>query len=533
MKTDSTFWQGQNRGAWLGIFGILALFVVLRWNNYDVPLTRDEGGFAYSAQLLVQGLAPYEHAFEQKPPLVIYSYALSNLLLPQFFWSARLLAFLFVAVATALLGYIARLEFGRGYALPAMWLMTPMVLLPDIEQYWASVEMFMLLPMLGTVAIYCYSRQHGHDPKHWFWAAFLAVTTLLYKYTALPVLALTFAVWFAEMCLKGPGRSFIGRCLAFAVAGAAVATVVEIGYFVAHDGGKQFWECTVQFNRSYVGSGIFGPDKLAAQFKFFWKNWWILFLIPWAGLLLKNRRVWFWVGMFGCAIVATGMSGYGQYYITIMPFWALLGVLGIRALALRFNFVPNMSAWCGSLLVAVVVFLIVRPDIPWLSCTREQFVEVKMARYPFIESLGMAERVAQLSSPDDFVFIAGSEPQILCYAHRFSPTRFVTIYPLMIPGPLARQCQMEVIRDLQKHPPKLIIFVINGTSWTRHDATPMDFFHFLSGFLRQNYEMTGGYVADDPYSHWSQLQTSEEFTNASMVLYTRKTLKLNTPSAER
>ena len=522
MKTESTFWQGQSRIKWLGVLGIIALFVALRWNSYDVPLTRDEGGFDYCARLLVQGLMPYEHAFEQKPPLVIYSYALSNLLLPQFFWSARLLACLFVALATALLGYIARLEFGRGYALPAMWLMTPMVLLPGIGQYWASVEMFMLFPMLATVAIYCYSRQHGHDPKHWFWAAFLAVTTLLYKYTALPVLAFTFAVWFVEMFQKAPDRSFIRRCLIFAAAGAATAVVMEIGCFLAHDGGKQFWECTVLFNRSYVASGVFGPDKLVLWFKIFWENWWILFFLPWAGLLLKNRRVWFWLGIFGCAIIATGMSAYGQYYVVLMPFWALLCALGVRALALRFNEGPKKTAWLASLLVTVVVLLTIRTDVPWLLCRRERFAAAKMAGLPFIESQLMAARVAQLSSPDDFVFVAGSEPEILCYARRFSPTRFVTIYPLMVPGSLARQCQQEVIRDLLKHPPALIVYVIASNSWTRHDNTPSDFFTFFNGFLKQNYKMNCCYMPDDQKSRSSDLVTGGDLTNASLVLFTHK-----------
>jgi hypothetical protein len=522
MKTGNKFWQGQNWINWFGVLGIAVLFVALRWNNYDAPLTRDEGGFGYCARLLVQGLMPYEHAFEQKPPMVIYSYALSNLFLPQFFWSARLLAYLCVALATALLGVIARLEFGKGYALPAMWLMTPMVLLPGLDQFWASVEMFMLFPLLATVAIYCHSRQHGYEPKHWFWAAFFAVTTLLYKYTALPVLGFVFAVWFVEMFQKAADKKVIWRCFAFACAGAVAAAAIEIGWFVVHDGGKQFWECTVLFNRAYVASGIFGPIRLVAQFRTFWENWWALFLVPWAALLLKNRRVWFWLGMFVCAIAATGMSGYGQYYVVLMPFWALLGAVGVRALALRFEERAKSLTWVGVLLAAVVVFLTIRPDIPWSSCTREQFAEVKLGRYPFIESQFMAVRVAQLSSPDEFVFVAGSEPQILCYAGRFSPTRFVTAYPLMVPGPLARQYQQEVIRDLLKRPPALIVFVTNGTSWTRRDNTPADFFNFMSDFLKQNYKLNGGCVSDGQNRRWSELHTSQEFTNASLILYTRK-----------
>jgi 4-amino-4-deoxy-L-arabinose transferase-like glycosyltransferase len=162
---------------------------------------------------------------------VIYSYALSNLLLPDVFWSPRLLAYLFVALATALLGYIARLEFGRGFALPTMWLMTPMVLLPGIEQFPASVEMFMLFPLLATVAIYCHGRQQEHksQPWHWFAAAFFAVTALLYKYTALPVLAFTFAAWFIEIQQKAVNKGFILRCLAFGLAGAVTAAALEVG----------------------------------------------------------------------------------------------------------------------------------------------------------------------------------------------------------------------------------------------------------------------------------------------------------------
>src|SRR5258708_2033157 len=40
------------RGGWVGGWGIGLLFIALRWNNYDAPLVRDEGEYAYAAQLL-------------------------------------------------------------------------------------------------------------------------------------------------------------------------------------------------------------------------------------------------------------------------------------------------------------------------------------------------------------------------------------------------------------------------------------------------------------------------------------------------
>ena len=159
-QADATQKPTANRisrpGAWLGVAGLLLLFVALRWNNCNAPLIRDEGEYAYAAQLLRHGVVPYTHSFLQKPPMIIYSYALANAILSQVFWAfSRLLVYLFVALATGLLGFIARREFGAGVALPAMWLMTPMVLLPEIQQFTANTEMFMLLPLLATVAVYC------------------------------------------------------------------------------------------------------------------------------------------------------------------------------------------------------------------------------------------------------------------------------------------------------------------------------------------------------------------------------------------
>lgn len=92
--------QNLHWSQWLGILGLAVLFLALRWNNYDAPLGRDEGEYAYSAHLLIQGVAPYQHAFIQKPPMVVYSYAFSELLLPHFFWSPRLLSALFEGGAT-------------------------------------------------------------------------------------------------------------------------------------------------------------------------------------------------------------------------------------------------------------------------------------------------------------------------------------------------------------------------------------------------------------------------------------------------
>lgn len=506
---------------WLGILGLAALFLVLRWNNFDAPLGRDEGEYAYSAQLLIQGITPYQHAFIQKPPMVIYSYTLSELILPHVFWSPRLLSALFEVGATMLIGFIAWLEFGKGMALPAMWLVTPMMLLPGLEQVAANVEMFMLLPLLGTVAVYCYSRQNGHKKNHWFLAGFLTVTTLLYKYTAAPILAYVFVLWLWEAWRDA--RVNVVRAAGYAMAGGILAIVAELLFYLIHDGGKTFWECTVVFNRCYAETANFGLSYFWEKCGEFWHSWRILFLMPWAIFLKARPRIWFWVGIFGCSVLATNGSIYGQYYVMMMPFWALLNVAGIRALASRISeSMPKLSFILGFLITAVVVLMVISPDVSWLRLTREQFASEKMAESPFIEAQLVADQVSRMSSPDDSVYVAGSEPEILYYAQRFSPTRFITSYPLMIPTPLATGYQQEAIRDLESHPPKWIVFVQAGNSWLRQSGTPPFFLDFM-GKVLMHYDITGGYVKKDLRAgYWTTHLSPDEYRSASLILYKLK-----------
>lgn len=514
--------RGLHWSNWLCVLGLAALFVVLRWNNYDAPLIRDEGEYAYAAQLLIQGAAPYEHAFIQKPPGVIYSYALADLFLPQHFWSPRLLAYLFVALATGLLGCIARWEFGEGFALPAMWLMTPMILMPGIDQYSVNTEMFMLLPLLATVAVYSYSRRYGHKNSHWFIAGFLAAVTLLYKYTVLPIIGFLFIVWLFEVYRANGKTLNILKTLTLAAAGGVLAAALELGYFFIHGAARQFWECTLAFNRYYATSGTFTVANLWSRLEMFWHVWWILFLIPWAVLLQPRPRIWFWIGIFLCTIFAIGGAGYLQYYIPLMPFWALLSAVGIRTIISKIStHAPKAAPWATGVLTAIVVVLVICPDIPLMRSSKDQFAETKMLGvFPFIEARLVGDKVAELSSPNDFVFVAGSEPEILVYAQRFSPTRFITSYALMIPTPVASRYQHEAIGDLEQNPPKIIVFPQSGYSWMRQSNTPPDFVNFLGNFLAQHYQRAGGYVKSDAQNgYWATTLSLDEFRNCSLVVY--------------
>ena len=60
---------------WLLLLLIVFLTGSARWRLLDVPLERDEGEYAYAGQLMLQGIPPYEHAYNTKLPGIYGAYA--------------------------------------------------------------------------------------------------------------------------------------------------------------------------------------------------------------------------------------------------------------------------------------------------------------------------------------------------------------------------------------------------------------------------------------------------------------------------
>jgi len=63
--------------AWWVLFAVLIGTVVfIRLRLLGIPLERDEGEYAYAGQLMLQGIAPYQLAYNMKFPGTYAVYAL-------------------------------------------------------------------------------------------------------------------------------------------------------------------------------------------------------------------------------------------------------------------------------------------------------------------------------------------------------------------------------------------------------------------------------------------------------------------------
>ena len=88
------------------------LVIAIRAPLMDLPLERDEGGYAYIAWRMTLGETPYLDWFDQKPPGIFAVYRVALSLSDDAVIAIRALAALFSAVSSVALFYLVRALLG-------------------------------------------------------------------------------------------------------------------------------------------------------------------------------------------------------------------------------------------------------------------------------------------------------------------------------------------------------------------------------------------------------------------------------------
>lgn len=494
----------------LVILGVVVLTFLLRWNSLASPFERDEGEYAYSARLLLRGQLPYRESFLQKPPLIIYTYAVGQVISGDQLWGPRLLALLFIVATSLLTGYIAYREYGWLVGTVTSFLLPFMLSSPYLAALAANTEVFMVLPLMGAVATY---RSIGDMGAIWgsILAGLLAVLAIMYKPIAILPLSFLFLVWWWER------RQW--RELAWVGVGGILGCVGGLGYFIWRGGWSYFWEEVVVFNSAYAAQFGLNLGNLWLRLQSLWGQWWALFLLLGWFLFKRPTRWWFYTGLLVTSLLAVYQSPIGHYYLLLMPFWALAAAWAMVDFC---GFVKKWGVW-GKLGIGGTVFLLMFTPV------REQFAktpaEITSWIYgrgnPFAESQVVAEKLAVVTKPTDKVLVAGSEPQIYYYANRESASRFVITYPLIIDTSKRLEYQQEAVAKLAQNPPAAIVISQREESGLWNQESPRVFIDYLNELLRKEYKLVGGFVWSARGGEWREKLSSDDIKNASLLLFKR------------
>jgi len=457
---------------------VMALAAMVRWRLVDMPLERDEGEYAYAGQLILQGIPPYQQAYNMKFPGTYYAYALSMALFGETPRGIRLGLILVNAGTTLLLFALGRRLLGSfGGAVAAV----SFVLL-SLDRWnlgvFAHATHFVLLPALA--GLYLLILAPDSRRARWLLAsgALLGIAVLMKQHAIvfLPLGALLLA-W--EEVERGRNRwRAVLSDFALLATGVLVPAALLCAVLLGQGVLGKFWFWTFDYARQYVSEVHASRFLPNLQFGFvcvtqatwlFWLAGGAGLIALWVGPWTARARVWV-PGLLVASFVAIcpGLYFRDHYFILLLPALALLvavafvGAARLLALALPMPLARLASA---ALFAALSGIVIMGQGEFLLAMTPRTILRSCYGVCPFPESVEVARYIRERTTRADRIAVLGSEPQIYFYADRLSATGHIYTYPLTEPQPYASRMQDEMMAEIEASHPRYLVFVQETSSW--------------------------------------------------------------------
>jgi hypothetical protein len=459
--------------------------VVVRIRVLPVPLERDEGEFAYAGQLILEGIPPYQLAYNVKLPGIYAAYALIMAVFGQTPAGIHL-GLLFVNLgAIVLLFFLARRLFDPYAAVIASATYALMSTSTTVMGLRAHATHFVILAALGGFVLLLRGLESGRTLTL-FWSGLLFGVAVLMKQHGvfLGIFALG-VLLFRELSGKRavsdgnasadgvpnssgqPTKSLLPglrRLAAFsfgAVVPYALTCLVlwRVGVF------KNFWRWTVVYagghSLPYNFQGLAttfqdnGPDN------FFWG-----FGAAGFFLLCVDRSIPTWTkgfvgGLLASSFVAVtpGFYFFPHYFILMLPALALLVGAGCTLAGQRLR-----RSGLGTLgvFLPAAVFLV---GSGWVleSGWRPDLIESYVA---FDAAPALASYMSNHSTPTNRIAVFGSEPEIYFYAHRHAASGYIYMYDITSPAARAGEMKREMLREVEAARPEFVVDVHEPFSWS-------------------------------------------------------------------
>jgi len=449
-------------GTALAVGGLLlatvAGSIAVRVRLLTAPLERDEGEYAYMAQLLLAGVPPYELAYSMKFPGIFAVYGTLLAALGETATAIRA-GLAGANLATIVFVFLLGRElFDRTTGALAAASFAALSLGFAVQGVFANTEHFLLLPALAGLWALVRS-EHGDGPGPLVAAGLLLGGALLVKQHGAVFAGL------GVLHLLGAPRDRMRRLTIFAVA--VVLPSVAVALWLAAEGVlASFLYWTFEHALGYatdtsrgVSHGVRAFGRVAGSAG----PLWALALVGGIGLFRDGAgggRERFALGLLILSFLAVlpGLRFRPHYFVLVLPAVALLAGLGAARLA-RATASPGAAdrVAAGLLAVALVATGFLQRDY----LLRMGPEEVSIATYgvnPFPEARELARYIHDHSEPDDRIAVIGAEPQIYFYARRRSATRFLYLSELLRRPRGAPGFQRQMIHELQAGRPRFLVF---------------------------------------------------------------------------
>jgi hypothetical protein len=454
------------------ILAVLIVYIALRLPGIGVPLDRDEGAFGYMGQLIRSGGVPYCDGLDHKPPVAFLINALMLSFVPPTEAGDHLFLLLYNLLTLVCVFYLGKTCFDSLSV--GLWCALSYAVFsasPAIQGFTASTEMWMLLPISASLLLAVVGVRKGRL-GHLLasgaagaiacWTKQTAVTSVLFVFLYVGIRS------FRQGHAPAARVSVPVKALAAWLAGFVVCSAPIIVYFLAQGVFEDFVYWNFLHGMEYAGGSPAGDvlDTLLSRVSDMVKG---DFLVLGAGVIAaawdlteKRSQAWFTLGFLAFSFLgAVPGFGFPHYFAQLAPAVAVAGGYGVATLlaSLRQSRWSIPAAVVSGLLIVFVP--IVRNSRYFLEPDPRAISRAYFGYNPFPESRKLADYLASQTAPSDGIFIMGSEPQILFYAERRSPSAFVMLYPLTSSYRRYMEFQDRAWNEIQQSPPRFILTMAN------------------------------------------------------------------------
>ncbi len=494
--------KGLKVALWIMLAAFTLLVVAIRIRLLNFPLERDEGEYAYAGQLMLQGIPPYQLAYNMKLPGVYAAYAFIMAIFGQTTAGIHLGLLAVNVVTTVLVFFLAKRisdYFSAAVAASAFILLS---VSPALLGMAGHATHFVLLPAVaGLLALL--RALDRNERSTLFLSGLLFGLAFLMKQQGVffGIFGGLYLIYSESRKRPVSWNRLAARCAVYS-AGAVLPFGITCLLLYRAGVFNTFWFWTVSYAQQYTAVVPMGDalknfsDGVAKALncgRFLWAfagAGVVVLLLNWK--THRNSLLILGLLLFSFLSICPGFYFREHYFILLLPAVAVAIGLAISSASRwiaaknpRLFFIPILLfiAACGHACYTQRNILFFLP--PQEAC------RAVYGTNPFPEALKIAEYIRQHASKDATIAVLGSEPEIFFYSKLKSSSGYIYTYGLMEPQPYASTMQQQMIREIESANPEYLVFVRISSSWLGHPQSDKLIFDWFSRYAEKNLELVG------------------------------------------
>jgi hypothetical protein len=482
---------------YLILAAIIILFCFIRIRLASFPLERDEGEYAYFGQLILNGIPPYQLAYNLKFPGIYALYALILAIFGQTTEGIHYGLLLFDLGSLILIYLIMKRLFSSLSALVATAVASIMFLSPDLLGQAAHATHFVTFFMLiGTLLLL-----KGLEKSRW--PIFMLSGVMMGLSLSMKQSGIVFAIFGGVAiiaCIRIQKEKrwpelrmpLISYALGVAIPIFTILIAMSIcGVF------DKFWFWTIIYPKVYsskVPLSEAWSKFVVGFFPILYSSFaaWIMAALGTIALFLyhgkmRERIILGLLLLFSFVSAIPGFYFREHYFIPMVPAVGMLTGFLLEYMGQRIGHVFRPIRLVFALAIAFLILCNLNENKAFcFQADPEQLCYSIYKGNDFVEAGYIAKYIRENSRQDDRILVFGSEPEIYFYAKRKSATGYIYMYDLAFDHAYKTRMQKELMNETETSKPKFIVFVYNHFSWLNEPGACETLIAWMNSYIQRN-----------------------------------------------